>query len=138
MDSPKSRNRDSITGKQVIKGTWKATGRSFLFRFDGKRFGIFFSGDFQEPSRGSKWVRTFLFDDANGNGKFDRNNDTTVAAKLKVDFSNPVIDAKRNIAGPALLNSRKGSLRMFYGDDLLAKGRFTGEVFDNIITDLMA
>ncbi|QVL53365.1 MAG: hypothetical protein KFB97_02945 [Cyanobium sp. M30B3] len=120
----------------MIKGTWKATGRSFFFRFDGKRFGIFFAGG-EEPSRGSKWARSFLLDDANGNGKFDRN-DTAVAAKLKVDFSNPVIDAKRNIAGPALLNSRNGSLRMFYGDDLLAKGRFTGEVFDNIITELMA
>ncbi|QVL53368.1 MAG: hypothetical protein KFB97_02960 [Cyanobium sp. M30B3] len=121
----------------MIKGTWKDTGRSFLFRFDGKRFGNFFDGDFLEPSRGSKWARTFLFDDANGNGKFDRND--TVAAKLKVDLGNSYLDATRLGSGErALLNSRNGSLRIFYGDDLLAKGRFTGEVFDNIITELMA
>mgnify|MGYP006906408267 CR=1 FL=1 len=131
MASPKSRNQDSITGKQVIKGTWKETNRSFIFRFDGKRFD-FWKGYPPERTGG----RAILFEDANGNGKFDRND--TVAAKLKVDLGNPYLDATRFGSGELLLNSRNGSLRAFYGNDLLAKGRFTGKVFDNIITELMA
>lgn len=130
-----SRQRDSVTGK-TIRGTWGdapgSRGDTLRFTFDGKEFETDFA---IKRSRGKKWSSVSLFDDANGNGRFDRSE--TLLGKLKVN--NRIVDRGVAPTGErALLNTGSGSLRMWYDNDLLAKGRITPRALEVVNAELMA
>jgi hypothetical protein len=114
---------DAITGKKAIKGTWEAprgTDDMLTFSFNNKTFETDFAVRFRARK---KWSKASFFDDANQNGKF--NNGETLWGSFKARSEILSRTEGKNPLDRALPNTDSGNLKLFYENDLLAKGRLT-------------
>ena len=80
-----------------------------------------------------KWSKASLFDDANQNGKF--NNGETLWGSFKASSKILSRTEGKNPLDRALLNTDSGKLKLFYENDLLAKGRFTRAALTIVLAD---
>ena len=137
-DAPTSdaaaKSTDSITGKKVIKGTWEAprgTDDALTFSFNNKTF----ETDYAVRLRArKKWSKASLFDDANQNGKF--NNGETLWGSFKASSKILSRTEGKNPIDRALLNTDSGKLKLFYENDLLAKGSLTRTALAIILAEI--
>ena len=137
-DAPTSdaaaKSTDFITGKKVIKGTWEAPrgiDGMLTFSFSNKTFETDFAVRFRARK---KWSKVSLFDDANQNGKF--NNGETLWGSFKASSKILSRTEGKNPIDRALLNTDSGKLKLFYENDLLAKGSLTRTALAIILAEI--